>query len=393
MENPFNPTFGQYPLVPARRTNVLQRWAEAFDPAVRSARARKTILIGDRGVGKTVLLDTAHDMAAEAGWVVTNAAGVDARALDVRLIERLWRAEPGSRASTRLGMKVGPASIERVWTPPSEAPPTGLRAAVEAVLAGRGGVRPTGVLLEVDELHDVPAAQIKRVANEFQLLERDGLLVAFVAAGLPSLDLGDEGRVPTFLTRAWQPKLGAVDDDEIARAFLATLRSIDGDCSAAALTRAVRAIGGLPYAMQLLGWHLVERCGVTFTHADVDQVLPDVHTELVSDLRLDYAVSPARRDLLAAMSDQPGKVPLSVIARRLHLTPQQLSPTRAWLINHGYITAPERGHLEFAHVGLRAIVATDPTLAAKIAGWAPARSVPSSHNAPGRELQRPDDDR
>lgn len=369
-DNPFRPGFGQYPTVPALRTELLRRWSDAFHPDTTSHPATKTVLIGDRGIGKTVLLDIAIDIAREAGWLVADAAGVDIPSLSQRLVDRLWRPEPRRRHSTKVGLRIGPGSVEREWSPPDpSASPASLRDAVEVALSGESGITPTGVLLVVDELHDVPATQIKQVANELQLLERDGYRVGFVGAGLPLLDLGDEARVPTFLARSWRPNLGTVADDEVARVFVETLQTVGGDCAPAALGRVVAAVGGLPYAMQLLGWHLLDRHGPEIRPDHVDDVLPDVHAGLRSALRLDYDVSPGRGAFLAAMADHDGPVELATIVERLDRNAQQLSTTRKWLLDHGYLTAPARGELEFARVGLRALVSTDPDYAAIVAGW------------------------
>lgn len=387
MENPFRPGFGQYPLVAARRTELLQRWSDAFHPATPSHPANKTVLIGDRGIGKTVLLDTAIDIAYEQGWVIADAAGVDTPSLSQRLIGRLWRPEPPRHQSTKLAVKLGPGAWERVWQPPIDTPPVSLREAVEIVLSSDRDVTPTGVLLVVDELHDVPAAQVKQVANDLQLLERDGYRVGFVGAGLANLDLGDEGQAPTFLARAWRPELGAVDDDEISRVFLATLDIVGRDASAAATRRVIRAVGGLPYALQLLGWHLVDHTDGRIVPAHVEAVLPTVHHTLVNALRLDYSLSPGRAAVLAAMADHHGPVELATVCRRLQKSPQQLAPVRAWLLDNGYLTAPARGQLDFAHLGLRALIASDPELANQIASWAdPPRRIQAQARGADRRI-------
>ncbi|MFT3854723.1 MAG: hypothetical protein QM733_18595 [Ilumatobacteraceae bacterium] len=67
---------------------------------------------------------------------------------------------------------------------------------------------------------------------------------------------------------------------------------------------------------------------------------------------------------------------LSAIGQRLQRNAQQLSVTRAWLIDNGYIHAPQRGQLAFVHPALAAVIATDPALAHWTPRWTNQRRAP-----------------
>lgn len=374
--NPFRPGFGQYPLVAARRPAILRRWGSAFHPSNQGHPDRKTVLQGDRGLGKTVLLDDAYDIALENGWRVIDASGVHTDPLARRLIHRLWRPDQRRQATTAIGAVIGPVNAQRTWAPPQEAAPRSLREAIEFVLTGPEP--PNGVLVEVDELHDVPTEQLKEVSGDLQLLERDGFQVGLVCAGLPTLDLDDPARTPTFLGRAFRPDIDAIDDDEMGRVFVESAARVGIHTTPGALHRVLAASGGLPYALQLIGYSIVDRLDGrnVVDPADVIAVLGDSHRSLIKNLRIAYKLSPGRRNFLAAMADTSGPVELATICRRLDRTPQQLSPVRAWLLANHYLTDPDRGELRYANAGLRAVVGTDPDIAERVAQLAPIPTMP-----------------
>lgn len=69
--NPYRPGFNQSPAVLAGRGDVTDPIAEAFEVAALDARTpRPILLVGSRGVGKTVLLEQARRVAADQhSWI------------------------------------------------------------------------------------------------------------------------------------------------------------------------------------------------------------------------------------------------------------------------------------------------------------------------------------
>jgi len=66
MVNPFTPGFGLHPPVIAGRRDIMRRFAEAYNPEVGHHPWSRTYFRADRGLGKTVLLDAAHELPSSA---------------------------------------------------------------------------------------------------------------------------------------------------------------------------------------------------------------------------------------------------------------------------------------------------------------------------------------
>lgn len=372
MGNGFTPGFGVFPARLAGRQEILRRWRAAFDPGASAGDpARRTYLEGPRGVGKTTLLDALQDVAVERGWLVIEDNAVrDATPLSDKLTRRLtsYRDDPASTASGRIGLRLGPVSAERSWKPPKLDRRVEFRDAVTALFAERDGL--AGLLVTLDEVHDCDHDEFKVLANQIQHLLRGGIPVAFAAAGLPATESGDSAtanaiRTPTFLARSWMPAIGEIDDIAVLTSLEATAATTGHRFDPPALRRAVDASGGLPYAMQLVGWYSVDaanrdgRSQVALD--DVAGALASVHHDLTRGLRLPVELSARRREYVDAMALDAGPSRTSDVAARLGRTLQQLSPHRAWLLEHGVIHAPEHGLVAFSHPGMRAWSRTHPS--------------------------------
>jgi hypothetical protein len=357
--NPFTPGFGQYPTVAAERTEILRRWSSAFGSDAAFERGHDTLLIGDRGIGKTVLLDALHDIGLANGWLVADVASIDPIPAEQRIVDRLWNPPEPVARTTEVAVRIGPLSVRHGWARRAGERPASLRATVEHVLAGDDP--PHGVLVLFDEVHDVPSAELKVVGNQLQLLRRSGWRVAFAGAGLPTIDLTDPTHTPTFLARAWQAPIGPIESDIISETFRKTLATVGVRADRGVAERVAVHTGGLPYAMQLLGWELVESGHRSIRTVDVDAALPAVHGDLISSLRLDYRLSPQQRRFATTVAALPQPARIADVAVALGRSQQQLSPVRSRLIDGGILEPVGHGVLDFTHLGYRAIAASDPT--------------------------------
>src|SRR4051794_41889136 len=69
--SPFRPSFGPTPPLVAGRDAVVAEFADALDTGP-GARGRACLFTGNRGIGKTVMLNEAEATAKERGWLVVS---------------------------------------------------------------------------------------------------------------------------------------------------------------------------------------------------------------------------------------------------------------------------------------------------------------------------------
>ena len=81
IRNPFTPTFGASPLVIGDRDLLVDQIRAAVEAGPRHP-AYTTLVTGERGMGKTVLLNELEDMAHPRGWRVLDATATDGLFLD-----------------------------------------------------------------------------------------------------------------------------------------------------------------------------------------------------------------------------------------------------------------------------------------------------------------------
>ncbi len=373
-KNPFSPTFGTTPPLLAGRDDVTARFADALDSG--PAHPDYTLLItGDRGAGKTALLNVLEARAADRGWMTVTAAAssepVTARIAGEarRCTDRLRSVRRGARVASVSALGVG-VSLEQ------PAPVTGPEPGLLSVLEELGDLleaRGTGLLLTVDELHDVDRDDVRDVASAVQIVTRRRLRpLAFAAAALPLIEhthLGDPNM--TFLQRCARARLGPLDGDETLRALRQPIidsgSAIDDD----ALAEAAAATLGYPYMIQLVGFHAwqiredpdapisltdVRAAAVEAEHAMVDQVAGPIWNRL----------SPMdKRFLVAMLADDPDSS-LADIAARIDRSMQYARTYRARLTAAGAISPTSKARVQFRHHALRKRARTaardDPTL-------------------------------
>ncbi len=380
--NPYRPGFNQAPAVLAGRDQVLGDAWEALETAALDGRTpRPLVLVGPRGVGKTVTLGEIAAVAAERySWPAVHveaAPGVD-------LVEDLSRrlavvadllagrtARPAGAARDRqrsrvTGGKVGAQAFGvggevEVSRQVRDVDGPSLDEQLAATMA-RAVEREAGVVVTLDELHAADAGQAGRVAAVLQQAVPEGWPLVVCAAALPSIrSLRGKAGLPTYLERAEWHDLGPLDDDDAAQALLepaaAEERPIDADAAVVLLEVA----GGYPYAVQVAG-HFAWRAShgadrITLAHAEA--ALPRIRADLdqLFTSRWDDA-SGKEQEYLAAMAELAldGPVISAEVAARLGRGTRQVSYLRERLIRKGTIYVAADRSLCFITPGMAAWV-------------------------------------
>lgn len=190
VRNPFKATFGASPPLLAGRNDAISDFRAQL--CNDSAHERVSLIVGPRGIGKTVLLNAFEDAATDRGWHVlseTATAGFTDR-LRNEIIRILANHGPQARNPRLSLFQVG---FSADWSSPLPDTATyTLRNALQDLLTlqreldQKSGQRPTGVLITLDEMHHQRGSEVVDFGSTIQHLIRDNEEIAVVMAGIPS---------------------------------------------------------------------------------------------------------------------------------------------------------------------------------------------------------------
>ncbi len=371
----YTPGAGTLPPVLAGRDGVLHSISLALNEVatVGRARAQDVILVGPRGVGKTVTLTTYGAMAAAAGFEVVNLQAVAGHSgLVESLLQRsasriAEQAGPWTRAKRAFdrvaSVSFGVAGVSAgVSTHPRESgssvvdPGTLAEALAELAAEVRRETPNGGLLVTVDELQVASNADLALLAATLHRLNVDypRSSVVFAGTGLPHTpDVLRKAGVThpdrLFLLEQLSVTLTEID---AAYAIIEPARRVGVSWQPDAATAIVRASNGYPAHLQQFA-HTVWLTATgpdVITVDDVRRALPLVESDLnrrtlgprwdrMTDRQMEY---------LTALALHGGHATTHVIAATLGRTPQELSWIRQDLIREGDIYSPQRGHLALA---------------------------------------------
>jgi hypothetical protein len=374
VRNPYAPGAGQRPPELAGRDREISQFKVVLERVARGRPERSIVLTGLRGVGKTVLLNSFRSMAIQQLW---GTGKIEARpdqsirrpaasALHMAVRELAPRHRAPDRIEHFLGvLKAFAARDPRV---PKGTAPLGidvpavrgradsgdLETDLTELLADAASVATdlgVGIALFVDEMQDIPAADVSALCAACHELSQTGGPLIVVGAGLPHL--------PSVLSasKSYSERLFSyvridrLDREAADLALIAPARREGIEFRPAALDALYQAADGYPYFVQAYGkvtWDVAAANPVT--EQDVAVAAPEAESELAVGFfgsRYERA-TPAEREYMramAALGDDP--VPTSQVADELSRKPSSVSPARDALIKKGLIYSSERGLIAF----------------------------------------------
>ncbi|MCW3159167.1 ATP-binding protein [Micropruina sonneratiae] len=375
IRNPYAPGAGQRPPELAGRDTQLEAFRFVIERVAKGRPERSIVLVGLRGVGKTVLLNAMRSQAVRAGW---GTGKLEARPeLGIRrplgaalhmAIRELGHPDALGVLSTLKAFveKAAPPTAKAFdrWNSGISAPSITGRAdsgdieidLVELLtdVAGLAADQGRGVAVFIDELQDLGADDVSALCAACHELGQQRLPLIVVGAGLPHL--------PAVLSAAKSyserlfaySRIDRLDRGSADLALVAPAEDEGASFTADALAAMYAVTGGYPYFVQAYGkvaWDVATASPITVE--DVAVAAPQAEHELAVGFfgsRLERATS-AEREYLRAMADadpdDAGAVPSALVAEILGRKPQSLSPARDALIKKGLIYASERGRIAF----------------------------------------------
>lgn len=371
--NPFAPGAGTPPPELTGRDDLLETVRVAL-ARVRLGRPSKSILmVGLRGVGKTVLLDRMRDDAEAEGINTLRIEAPENRSLPAILAPQLRLAllrlsrnaqarELAQRSLRALagfakGLKLKYQDIEVGFDfdpEPGLADNGDLEHDLQALLEVAGAAAKqakTALVLFIDELQYVEEDELAALITALHRTAQRQLPVVMVGAGLPQLR-GRMGRAKSYAERLFDfPTIGPLPPDAAKLAIEQPLRAIDVAITADALDRIVEQTGGYPYFVQEWGkhsWEVATRSPITAADVEMASVTAVAALdESFFRVRFDR-LTPAEKRYLRAMAELgPGPHRSGDVAEQLERAVSSLAPTRSHLIAKGMIWSPEHGDTAF----------------------------------------------
>ncbi|MBE7501190.1 MAG: ATP-binding protein [Verrucomicrobiales bacterium] len=373
IRNPYAPGAGTPPPELAGR-DALRQAARIALARVQAGRPTKSLLmVGLRGVGKTVLLDRVREDAEASGIQSIRVEAPENRSLPAMLapqlrqmLLRLSRNELARGLAQRalrglagfakaLKLKYGDIEVGFDFEPEPGLADNGdldhdLQALLEIVgaAAAKAG---TALAMFVDELQYVEEEQLAALIMALHRNAQRRLPVMLMGAGLPQLP-GKMGRAKSYAERLFDfPEIGALPA-EAARLALTKPAAAEGvEYEPDALEQVLRETRGYPYFLQEWGkhaWDAAESSPITLR--DVEQATVAAVAALDASffrVRFDRLTPLEKRYLRAMAQLGPGPHRSGDIAEQLGREVTALGPTRSQLMVKGMIWSPSHGDTAF----------------------------------------------
>jgi AAA ATPase domain len=338
---------------------------------------RGVMLVGVRGVGKTVLLNELRALAEARGWIVAKVeAGVD-RPFRMLLSQSLNQALRSATGRHGLGKRLRQALQSFKSFTLKVAPDGSLALGIDVdPLQGRADTGDleldltelaldlaetarelgVGVVVLIDEMQDLKVEELSAVAAASHEAGQRSAPFVVVGAGLPSLPSALRA-AKSYTERLFEyHDIGPLSEDAAVTALVrpAAARNVEWEEGARDLV--LKMAAGYPYFIQVYGnttWDYAKASPI-----DVDDATTGAEA---GRAQLDTGFYGARWDestlaqqaylrAVAGGGDKPSRT--ADVAVRMGKTPQEVSGARDELIKKGLLYAPERGLIAFSAPGM-----------------------------------------
>lgn len=376
--NPFSPIFGGRPRCFFGREDILARFGVAMLDD--GSEDRALFVTGNRGCGKTALIEQLSRRAAEGGMRTIDLGPEHTVETLMRSLQRYDEVTSALNPSVGVSMFGSGVSLGGVSSSKTVHYSAG---DLQTAFLDVSKSSDRGLFVSVDEVQKVPLQNMSEICGAFQMASRKGYDVMLVVAGLPYA-FGEVTKYEgcTYMRRSRHEELSLLHRDEVVLGFEGAFGSIGGfELGEYALQRLVSASMGQPYMMQLLGYYLV--AGINKDGHEAPYIVSGDDVNGACKLALAAferralqpiveELSPAELDYLKAMAataTDDGSSGTGDVAAYLGREQRQLSTTRASLLRNGIVVPAGWGRLMFNVAYLRQYVLKEPgeNMAAQLA--------------------------
>lgn len=371
--NPYAPGAGTQPPELAGRDEIIERAAIALDRFRNGLSARSLLLVGLRGVGKTVLLTRIAQETEARGFVVVAIESPEKRSLPALLIPSLRMAllkldriaavgDLAKKTLRALGGFVGAMKLKYediefgvdLGSEPGIADSGDLEHDLISLFVELGHAakeKRTAVVFFIDELQYVDEEEFAALITALHKCAQSQLPIALIGAGLPQL-VGRAGRAKSYAERLFEyPEIGALKDAEARKALVAPAERLGVSYEEGALVEILSQTKAYPYFLQEWGkhsWHCASASLITRENARSATDLATLELD-ASFFRVRFdRLTPAEKKYIRAMAELgEGPHRSGDIAHLLNRDVQAVAPIRANLISKGMIYSPSHGDNSF----------------------------------------------
>lgn len=373
IKNPFAPGAGSPPPELAGRDDLIESIRISLGRKRIGRASKSVLLLGLRGVGKTVLLDRMRHDAIAAGDHTIRMEAPENLSLPALIapqlrnaLLRLSREERTKHSAMQalqalagfakaLKVKYRDIEVGFDYDPvPGLADNGNLAEDLKTLfeMVGTAAAQAdTGFVLFIDELQYVEENQLEALISALHLVSQQNLPITLVGAGLPQL-AGKMGSAKSYAERLFDfPTIGPLDRDSAIQAIKIPIQTEGATIDDEVLDRVLEITKGYPYFLQEWGkhmWDLAPSSHITMNVLDKAEAL--VIAALDSSffrVRLDR-LTPMEKTYLRAMSELgPGPHRSGDIAKKMDRSVTSLGPVRTSLIMKGMIYSPIHGDTAF----------------------------------------------
>jgi len=373
IRNPFAPGAGSAPPELAGRSTIRDKMRFCLQRLHIGKQAKSVILIGLRGVGKTVLLDQMMRDAEQEGFLTIRIEAPEAMSLpallapQIRLVLiKLNKVSKAAEFAIRgLRALAGFARALKVTYSDIE---VGFDYDPEPGLADNGDLEgdltmlfeqaglaakaaETVLALFIDELQYVEEDQLAALISALHRCAQKSLPIVVVGAGLPQLR-GKMGEAKSYAERLFDfAFIGKLSREEAADALIKPVEAEGARLDAEAVDWIYHQTQGYPYFLQEWGkqaWDSADQSPITVNDAKgATHLALAALDESFFRVRFDR-LTPKEKQYLRAMAELgPGPHRTGDIANALSRKPTSLGPMRSGLIGKGMIWSPAHGDTSF----------------------------------------------
>jgi hypothetical protein len=371
--NPYNPGAGTPPPEMAGRDELREKVRICIERLRIGNSAKSLILVGLRGVGKTVLLDRMRSDAEGTGIQTLRIEAPENKSLPAMLAPELRKAllrmstiesakEVSQRALRALagfakGLKLKFADIEVGFDyepEPGLADNGELESDLTALLVQTGEAAKaagTVMVMFIDELQYVKESQFAALISALHRCAHLRLPITLVGAGLPQL-LALAGEAKSYSERLFEyPQVDKLNTSAALDALRKPAQQLGVNYTDDAALAIVEKTQGYPYFLQEWGKHTWDLATTSPITLDVVKTATQLTIagldESFFKVRLERT-TPSERRYLRAMADLgPGPHRSGDIANQLLKTVSTQAPVRSSLIRKGIVWSPTHGDTAF----------------------------------------------